>query len=104
MTSKTVKVLAVGIAVVLGTVALAGTAGAATTTVRVSSTATGAPGNAGSLVSQITPDGRYVTFQSGADNLVPNDNKFATDVFLKDRLTGKVELISVGPDGGPANY
>jgi hypothetical protein len=44
-----------------------------------------------------------VTFQSGADNLVPGDTNHAVDVFLRDRRTGRTELISVPSGGGVAN-
>lgn len=65
-----------------------------------------AAGDAGSQQSRdasITPDGRFVAFQSYAANLVPGDVNGQSDVFLRDRRTGTVEMISVSRTGGPAN-
>lgn len=39
-----------------------------------------------SFVMGITPDGRYVSFTSGAGDLVPADTNRAADVFVRDRL------------------
>lgn len=36
----------------------------------------------------MSADGRYVAFQSGAANLVASDTNAATDVFVRDRLSG----------------
>lgn len=55
-------------------------------------------GNVGSTFSQQSADGRYVVFRSAATNLVSgvNDvNGFNSDIFRRDRLTGKTELVSV---------
>jgi Tol biopolymer transport system component len=95
--------LTVGVVATLATVGVVDPASAATATTRVSSSSSGAPGNADSMFPQITPDGRYVTFQSGADNLVPGDINGHNDVFVRDRRTGWTELISVPAGGGPAN-
>ncbi|OLB81512.1 MAG: hypothetical protein AUI14_03060 [Actinobacteria bacterium 13_2_20CM_2_71_6] len=86
---------------VAGTVAALGmaTAGAAPTTTRVSSSLTGGPGNGHSEFPALSVDGRYVVFQSGADNLVPGDTNLQTDVFLRDRVTGAIERISVSTAG-----
>ena len=48
----------------------------------------------------LSDDGRYVAFQSGAGNLVPNDTNFATDVFIRDRREGKTERLVLAPPGG----
>ncbi|MBA3532293.1 MAG: PD40 domain-containing protein [Ardenticatenales bacterium] len=42
----------------------------------------------------ISPDGRYVVFESSASNLVPNDTNSRQDVFLRDTVAGTTELIS----------
>src|SRR2546426_1794739 len=44
----------------------------------------------------ISADGRYVTFTSIADNLVPGDTNLSSDVFVRDRETGTIERVSVG--------
>ncbi len=51
----------------------------------------------------ISADGRYVAFQSGASNLVPEDTNDVGDIFVHDRQTGTTELISLAEDGSQAN-
>jgi Tol biopolymer transport system component len=43
---------------------------------------------------RITDDGRYVFFDSAASDLVTGDANGKRDVFMKDRLTGLVELVT----------
>ncbi|MCB1561371.1 MAG: PD40 domain-containing protein [Xanthomonadales bacterium] len=68
----------------------------------------GSAANAGSFTSGsytdcsrrvVSADGRYVVFESGASNLVANDTNGVVDVFLRDRLMGRTELISVASAG-----
>jgi Tol biopolymer transport system component len=58
----------------------------------------GRPGNGPSANPVLSGDGRFVTFQSEASNLVPSgvaeDFNLLTDVFLFDRHTGVMERIS----------
>lgn len=57
-------------------------------------------GNADSVGSFITPDGRYVLFSSLASDLVTNDNALPLiDVFLRDRGNHTTTLISVNRHG-----
>ena len=51
----------------------------------------------------VSADGRYVAFVSGATNLVTNDTNGFSDTFVRDRLNGTVERMSVATDGSPAN-
>lgn len=44
----------------------------------------------------IDHNGRFVAFSSPASNLVPNDTNGSTDVFVLDRETGVLKLISSG--------
>lgn len=44
-------------------------------------------------------DARYVAFSSQASNLVVGDTNGANDVFVRDRLLGTTERVSVGSDG-----
>lgn len=44
-------------------------------------------------------DGRYVAFGSSASNLVVGDVNGVDDVFVRDRLLGTTERVSVGSDG-----
>ena len=49
-------------------------------------------------------DGRYVTFHSLASNLVPGDSNERPDVFVRDRVLGTTERVSVcASDGSEAN-
>jgi Tol biopolymer transport system component len=51
----------------------------------------------------MSADGRYVAFWSAASNLVPNDTNGVPDVFVRDRLTGTTQRISVASNGGEAD-
>jgi RHS repeat-associated protein len=65
----------------------------ATTLISIGMTAaTG--GNAGSHNANISADGRYVVFESGASNLVADDTNGRTDIFLRDLVAGTTTLIS----------
>ncbi len=48
---------------------------------------------------QISADGRFVAFDSDADDLVSGDDNLSYDVFVRDRLSGSTERVSVGPSG-----
>ncbi len=63
----------------------------------------GAPGNSFSFAPSVTPDGRYVVFDSVATDLVPGDANAKRDVFLRDRVLGTTERISVSATGGDAD-
>ena len=69
----------------------------ATTRVNVSSL--GVEADNESYAPALTPDGRYVVFESGADNLVPGDNNANGDVFVHDLQTGATSLVSVDSNG-----
>ena len=77
------------------------------TTELASVATTGAPANdASGYLDEglaISRDGRFVVFASGATDLVPGDANGAVDVFLRDRVLGTTELVSVGPGGAQAN-
>ena len=51
----------------------------------------------------VTPDGRFVGFVSFADNLVPGDTNLSSDVFVRDRLAGTTERVSVTSRGREGN-
>jgi Tol biopolymer transport system component len=69
------------------------------TTERVSVATDGTQGNGYSFLGNVSSDGRYVTFESGASNLVPGDTNDGFDVFVRDRLNGTTERVSLGPGG-----
>lgn len=71
--------------------------------VSVASGGAQANGDSGLFTPAITPDGRFVAFASTASNLVPGDTNGTWDVFLRDRLRGTTERISIGGDGEQAN-
>jgi uncharacterized repeat protein (TIGR01451 family) len=51
----------------------------------------------------VSPDGRFVAFVSFADNLVPGDTNLSSDVFVRDRLSGTTERVSVTSRGREGN-
>jgi dipeptidyl aminopeptidase/acylaminoacyl peptidase len=65
---------------------------------RVSVSSTGGQGSGPSQCPDISGDGRYVTFTSHAQDLVPNDTN-GEDCFLHDRRTGTTTRISVDING-----
>jgi Tol biopolymer transport system component len=50
----------------------------------------------------VSRTGRYVVFRSSASNLVKGDTNGVPDVFLRDRLTRKLERVSVATGGAQA--
>jgi Tol biopolymer transport system component len=73
------------------------------TTERVSVSSNGAQGNNVSDTPSISADGRYVAFESLASNLVVGDTNLQGDVFVRDRLTGTTERVSVSSSGLQGN-
>jgi Tol biopolymer transport system component len=65
----------------------------------VSVSTSGEQGNDRSLFPSISGDGGLVAFQSFASNLVTDDTNGEPDVFLRDVVTGKTELISRSSSG-----
>lgn len=73
------------------------------TTVRASVDVDGANSNGSSGFPVISADGRYVAFNSDADDLVADDRNELTDVFVRDLLTGTTVRASMDPSGGDPN-
>ncbi len=75
------------------------------TTQRVSVATDGTEGNLLSIDPAISADGRHVSFDSRANNLVPTDTNRRTmlEVFVHDRETGITERVSVTSQGQEAN-
>jgi hypothetical protein len=70
---------------------------------RVSVSSEGVEANAISTRPAISADGRWVTFESLADNLDFGDTNFLSDIFLHDRLTGFTARVSVDANGFEGN-
>jgi Tol biopolymer transport system component len=65
-----------------------------------------AAGHAGDDLSEqptLSRNGRWITFISRASNLVPGDTNTDYDVFLFDRMTNKLALVSATPAGTPGD-
>jgi uncharacterized repeat protein (TIGR01451 family) len=69
------------------------------TTEIVSVSSRGRQGEGSSSAPDISNDGRFVVFDSDAENLVRGDGNNITDVFRHDRETGETILVSVSSDG-----
>jgi len=63
----------------------------------------GAWGNAASSHPVLSADGRYVAFESRADNLVAGDTNGVFDVFRHDLATGETVRVSVSDSGAQAD-
>lgn len=72
-------------------------------TERVSLATTGAEGDGKSYGVVLSDDGRFAAFSSDATNLAPGDANLQTDVFVRDRLLGVTEMVSVATGGIPGN-
>jgi uncharacterized repeat protein (TIGR01451 family) len=73
------------------------------TTERVSVSTTGGQADGFSEGPAISADGRFVAFQSNASNLVLGDDSFTDDIFVRDRLLGTTEIVSVNNAGVKGN-
>ncbi|WP_319523071.1 C1 family peptidase [uncultured Desulfosarcina sp.] len=51
----------------------------------------------------VSADGRYVVFESSATNLVDDDTNGRKDIFVYDRETASVEIVSLASDGTRAD-
>ena len=74
------------------------------TTVLISVNKEGNAGGSGdSLPDGVSDDGRYVVFESLADDLADIDTNGVTDVFVRDLENGTTELVSVATNGASAD-
>jgi TolB protein len=51
------------------------------------------------LATAMSPNGRYVVFNSEVDNLAPGDGDGVVDVFIRDRKAGTTKLVSLANNG-----
>ena len=73
------------------------------TTTLVSVSSSGDRGNGRSALPSISADGRFVTFESDATNLVPGDTNNRQDSFVRDLLTNTTTRVSVSSSGDQGN-
>jgi Tol biopolymer transport system component len=74
------------------------------TTTLVSANYAGTGGGDGdSIPDGVSADGRYALFESSADDILPGDTNNASDVFLRDLISGITVLVSAATNGGWAN-
>jgi Tol biopolymer transport system component len=62
---------------------------------RVNLDSSGNESNGQSLNPSISADGRYVVFQSDANNLVANDTNESQDIFVRDAVNNTTMRVSV---------
>jgi Tol biopolymer transport system component len=72
-------------------------------TTRVSLDSSGGEANNNNFDPSISSDGRYVAFESLANNLVTGDTNGHSDIFVHDTQTGETTRVSVDSSGGEAN-
>ncbi len=63
----------------------------------------GIKGNGESTFPSISDDGRFVAFQSDANNLVAGDSNNVTDIFVYDRTLDVIERVSLNDNGFQGN-
>ena len=73
------------------------------TVTRVSTDSDGNQSNNNAWIATISADGRYVTFDSYATNLVDGDTNGKYDVFIKDTQTESTKLVSTDSSGNQGN-
>jgi Tol biopolymer transport system component len=91
------RVVAIGAVVALGVVGLVGMSSPASSTYQTEPMSS--PSDGSSARPAISSDGRFVAFQSSATNLVGDDTNGIDDIFVRDRVTGSVERVSVSSAG-----
>jgi Tol biopolymer transport system component len=70
-------------------------------TTRISVNSAGQQVEGASFGATLSADGRYIVFNSEADNLVADDENETTDVFIRDRQTGQTQRLSLASDFYP---
>ncbi|HET8945324.1 MAG TPA: hypothetical protein VFO59_11130 [Dehalococcoidia bacterium] len=62
-----------------------------------------AAANSNSVTPAISASGRFVAWDSYASNLDPTDTYFSSDIFVRDRLLGTTERVSITAVSGPGD-
>lgn len=80
------------------------------TNTRINTSSAGTQANGGSVSTgneirtvDLSLNGRFAAFSSAASNLVANDTNNATDVFVKDTVSGTITRVSVSTAGAEAS-
>lgn len=97
LVGRSLGTLALGACMITSALAQTGSTG------RMSISTAGAEGNNPSREPAMSANGRYVAFMSYSANLVPGDTNGQRDVFVRDRITGTTERVSVSSAGAQAN-
>ena len=72
-------------------------------TERVSVSSSGAEGVGASIRPSVSDDGRFVAFESKASSLVASDTNGVGDVFVRDRVAGTTERVSINSSSEQAD-
>jgi len=72
-------------------------------TVRVTVSHDGGDPDGFSFIRNMSPDGRFIVYQSTATNLVPDDSNQTRDIFIRDMDLELTERCSIAHDGSEAN-
>lgn len=100
---RRIALIALAAAVTIVPMSSAGHAGTAAKTRRASVGNQEQESPNGGIYPSISGSGRYVAFETDSDNLTPGDTNTETDVFVRDRKTGRTELVSVRSNGVQGN-
>jgi Tol biopolymer transport system component len=73
------------------------------TTKLVSRSSSGQQGDGSSGQPVVSRNGRWVAFNSAADNLVANDHNNVDDIFVRDLRSGTTRLVSISSSGEQGN-
>jgi Tol biopolymer transport system component len=74
------------------------------TTTRASLTAAGGDPDAWCEDASISDDGRYVMFETSADNMVPQAGQTSLEVYVRDMQTGQTQLASALASGAASGF
>lgn len=68
-------------------------------TTRASTSSSGGQSNGSSNANSISADGRYIAFNTNSTSFVSGDTNGAADVYVKDSITGALQLVSSTASG-----
>ena len=100
---RRIALIALAAAVTIVPLSTSSSAGTSVKTTRASVGSQEQQSPNGGIYPSISGSGRYVVFETNSANLVPGDTNAESDVFVRDRKTGKTERVSVRSNGNQAN-